>query len=335
MKVLITGMNKLQNNEDFFLRQQLKVVPSHYALIRGLRDMGHQVEQRHVELGEDLSSYDRVIVFLHNPSGFCGYVYNGLYALSQHPNAIIAFDDWQIDSIYSGLNKLRENLFRKYIVDQSLYELSEVSKWNDLFQKAFDQIEKKENKVLLSAFAKGDLSLLLDYDVSKLYQYNPNPYHLNRQPSVQVTDKRLGYNFSSLVQGKTRKWLKSLKCELPIDFYGSRKDKQERLTEDQMVDVYAKDWFCLMPGYYHSGSGWWRARPQQVADAGSILIGEKEELMVYYQNEEASDISVEKLEAMSVEELKAFAKLQADCLAEAHPLDKETFKTELNAILNG
>ena len=36
MKILITGMNKNQTTKDFYLRQQLKVVPSHYSLIRCL-----------------------------------------------------------------------------------------------------------------------------------------------------------------------------------------------------------------------------------------------------------------------------------------------------------
>ena len=64
MKILVTGMNKNQVTENFYLRQQLKVVPSHYSLLRCLRDMGHEVEQRIVKVGEDLSEYDRVICFL-------------------------------------------------------------------------------------------------------------------------------------------------------------------------------------------------------------------------------------------------------------------------------
>ena len=48
MKILVTGMNKNQVTENFYLRQQLKVVPSHYSLLRCLSDMGHEVEQRFV-----------------------------------------------------------------------------------------------------------------------------------------------------------------------------------------------------------------------------------------------------------------------------------------------
>ena len=63
MNVLITGMNKNQCTRDFFLSQQLKVVPSHYSLIRCLEDMGHIVTQRPVVIGESLDEYDEVIVF--------------------------------------------------------------------------------------------------------------------------------------------------------------------------------------------------------------------------------------------------------------------------------
>ena len=68
MKILITGMNKNQTTKDFYLRQQLKVVPSHYSLIRCLEDMGYEVEQRLVKIGEDLSDYDKVICFLASPT---------------------------------------------------------------------------------------------------------------------------------------------------------------------------------------------------------------------------------------------------------------------------
>jgi hypothetical protein len=334
MKILITGMNKLQNNEDFYLKQQLEVVPSHYALIRGLRYMGHDVEQRFVEVGEDISSYDKVILFLHNPSGFCGYVYNGLYVLSQREDCIIAFDDWQIDSIYDGLNKLKDDLFRKYIVEQSLYDVDFLKKYENLFLKSFEILERKSNKVLISAFSNGDTSLLFDYNKDLITTYNPNPFHLNRKLDGFVFEKEKRYNFSSLVQGKTAKWIKKLNCNYPIDYYGSRKDNQIRLKEQDMVNVYAKDWFCLMPGYYHSGSGWWRARPLQLADAGSILIGDKKELMVYYNNIEAADVSINNIESMNDNQLNEFALFQKECIYKNHPLDKNIFVEELKYILN-
>ena len=130
MNILITGMNKLQCTKDFYLEQQLKVIPSHYSLIRCLEDMGHTVTQRHVEIGETLDEFDEVIVFIHNPSGFAGYVYNALWAISQVPNCILAFDDWQTDSIYSGLVALKvpAKLFRQYVKDSHKFVPEDVEK---------------------------------------------------------------------------------------------------------------------------------------------------------------------------------------------------------------
>lgn len=341
MKILITGMNKLQTHEDFFLRQQLKVVPSHYGLVRALRDMGHDVEQRVVTLGEDISHYDKVITFIHNPAGFSGFIHNGLYAISQRPDAIFAFDDWQIDSIFAGIQKLNEDRYRKYVVNQAKEDLDTIKKYDSDYTRAFEMIAAKQNKVLLSAYKGGDLSLLIDYPEDKLYRYLPVSYNLNRAGSIGLDMfmdpiKERRYNFSSLVQDKTKKWLKDINCGWPIDFYGSRKDKQERLTEDKMVDVYAKDWACLMPGYYNSGSGWWRARPQQVADSGSILIGDFDELYVYYNNVGLASLTPADIEMLNDKQLAEVAEAQRKALYETHDiLNKDITKAELDAVLNG
>ncbi len=342
MKMLITGMNTNQCTEDFFLRQQLKVVPSHYSLLRSLRDMGHEVEQRVVTIGEDLAKYDEVFVFIHNPSGFAGYVYNALYAISQRPNCILLMDDWQTDSIYEGLLALQEGdhkLFRKYVVEGHANIPEDFMKYADFYRDALAIIQSKTNRMLLSAFAGGDLSKLITYPSDKLYSYNPNPYHLNRQADVAVSpqDKRREMSFASLVQGKTKKWLKAQKVpnDFEIKFYGSRKDGQDRLTEDQMVNTYAQQWVALMPGYFHAGSGWWRARPLQCADVGTIVIGDFDEMMNLYGDEALASLKASDLEGRDHIELAAIAKAQRDALYAKHPLDKQTQRNELDKVLNG
>jgi hypothetical protein len=109
-KILVCGMNKNQNTKDFFLNQQLKVVPSHYGLIRCLEDMGYEVEQRAPVLGEDLSTYEEVFVYLHSPQSFCQNLYTGLYAIAARPDCVMLFDDWQVDQIFAGLNGFKTNL---------------------------------------------------------------------------------------------------------------------------------------------------------------------------------------------------------------------------------
>ena len=79
MNILVTGFLKSQAIENFFERQQLKVVTNIYSLVQCLRDMGHNVEQRMVEVGEDLKKYDEVIVYLHDLNNrLSRYTYNSL-----------------------------------------------------------------------------------------------------------------------------------------------------------------------------------------------------------------------------------------------------------------
>jgi hypothetical protein len=301
--------------------------------------MGHEVEQRVVDIGENLDKYDKVIVYIHNPAGFAAFVYNALYTISRREVCILAFDDWQTDSIYSGLLGLRESekLFRKYVLESHTNIPENVTDWEKDFIKALDLIQSKTNKMLVSAFRGGDPTRLLDYPRDKIFTYNPNPYHLNRKPNNLVHEpKERIFNFAGLIQDKTKKWLKAQGItdhDWPLMKYGSRKDGQDRVTEDVMVNIYACHWGILMPGYFHAGSGWWRARPLQVADAGSILIGDPDEMYIYYEDEALANIKAKDLIDMCDQELIDLAAAQREALYRLHPLNKEVEKSELDACL--
>lgn len=360
-RILVTGMNKAQCTRNYFLSQQLKVVPSHYSLIRCLEDMGWEVDQREVSLGEDLSSYDEMIFYIHSPQAYAQCLYTGLYALSQRPNAIIAFDDWQINQIYTSLRRFEKEItdriedpYREFLLDLQMTKNppDELKKYESNYLEALRVLNSRSNRLLVSAFAGGDLGLLnLNWTNDwRVFAYNPNPYHLNRKPEnnfesgslslfetfVNPEDKKREWNFASLVQNKTKSWLKKQDPKWEINFYGSRRGqhKSERLTEDQMCKVFSEQWGCLMPGYFNSGSGWWRARPLQVADAGSILVGEPRELEVFYQDKNLSNVTARNIESLDLEGLKNFAKMQREALYDVHPLDKAVQRREIEAILS-
>lgn len=358
-RILITGFNTAQCTRDCFLRQQLKVVPSHYGLIRCLEDMGYEVEQRPVFLGEDLSHYDDVIVYLHTIHSFSERLFAALYAISARPNCILAFDDWQIDQIYGSVSNYKrdlveneDNAFREYFINQ--YRGTEtpqvIRSFKTAYMQACDIILNKNNRLLISAFAGGDTDLLnLEWQKDRVFTFNPNPYHLNRKASnnygeegqtifieemVTPERKMREFNFASLVQKKTKKWLQKQNIsKWKINYYGAKQsdDKQPRLVESDMCAIYNKQWGCLMPGYFHSGSGWWRARPLQVADAHSILICDDNEGKIYgpaYVGLTAHDV-----ENMDLEKLIKTARWQRECLYEFHPLDKSITQKELTNIL--
>jgi hypothetical protein len=300
--------------------------------------MGHEVDQRPVVIGESLDEYDEVIVFIHNPAGFAGFMYNALWAIHRRPDCILSFDDWQTDSIYAGVISLKDpaKLFRTYVKDSQVLIPDNVEQYEREFVEAIEKVESKSNRMLISAFAGGDLSLLIEYPKESMFGYNPNPYHFHRQP-VDPQPKQRIFNFAGLVQGKTKKWLKNQgidKHDWPLKQYGSRKDGQDRVTEDVMVTIYAEQWGILMPGYFHAGSGWWRARPRQIADAGSILIGEPKEMMIYYHDDVLSNIKASDIVDLSDSHLTEIAQAQKDALDKCHPLNKEVQKLEIEACLN-
>ena len=338
MKILITGMNKQQCTENFYKGSQLKIIPSHVSLIACLRDMGHTVEQRVVTIGEDLSSYDKIICYIHNPSGFAGFVYNALWLISNY-DCILAFDDWQTDNIYKGLMALEdpEKMFRPYVMDSHKHVPTDVrEKYGDDLFKALNMIQKKNHKMLISAFAGGKLSHLIDYPEELLFSFNPNPYHINLQSSFNslFDDKAKVFNYAGLIQDKTKKWIKQQNIgDWELKKYGSRKDGQDRVIESEMVDIYGSQWGVLMPGYFHAGSGWWRARPLQVADAGSILIGDFKEMVIYYDDDELASLKAYDLTMMSDKQLEDVAEAQKKAIYTTHPLDKAVQQEELRRVL--
>ena len=341
-KILITGFNKQQCTRDYFrFNSQLKIVPSHYSLAMCLEDMGYDVEQRQVTIGESLDSYDEVIVFLHNPGGFAEFVYNGLWAIYNRPSCIMAFDDWQTEGIYEGLLYLKTEgkLFREHIKGQCKFDISGIEAYEREFLAAVDTIESKKNRMLVSAFAGGDPTLVLEYPRERMFTYNPNPYNLNRQPAPKFFDaeKERVFNFAGLIQRSTKKWLNNQKVNdtgWPLKLYGSKKDGQDRVTEPEMVNIFADHWGILMAGYFHAGSGWWRARPLQVADAGSILIGDPKEMFIYYKDEQLANVKPMDLVDMKDSQLEELARAQRAALYASHPLDKEVQKMELSFCLN-
>ena len=338
MKILITGMNKQQCTENFYKTSQLKVMPSHLSLIACLRDMGHTVEQRIVTIGEDLSEYDRIICYIHNPSGFAGFVYNGLWLINEYPDCILAFDDWQTDSIYKGLTALEdpEKLFRPYVKDGHKHVPDNIEDHEKQLLNGIEIVKSKKNKMLISAFAGGNLSLLIDYPKELMFSFNPNPYHINLSSNFNplFEEKQKVFNFAGLIQDKTKKWLKAQNIgDWPLKKYGSRKDGQDRVIEPEMVNIYGQQWGILMPGYFHAGSGWWRARPLQVADSGSILIGDWKEMVLYYDDDELASLKASDITKMSDRQLEDVAEAQKRAIYTTHPLDKSVTQEELGRVL--
>ncbi len=380
MKILISGMNKSQSVRNHYLRMQLRVVPAHYSLFNCLVAMGHEVEQREVQIGEDLSKYDEVIIYIAGPRQLVAtHSFNGLWAISQRPDCILGVDDWQAPDLFKGIEKCLawEELSAPFILGVNKTTIEEVQKYKDFYLQAVNTVVARQNRMLVCAFSTSHLGadygphLLFDavnYPRDRIFTFNPNPYHRNRKPgdlghegvenphfvpspfvmeNQEPIPKQRRFNFASLVQSKTQKWLKKQGYTgnpkndeegdiggWAVDLYGSKAETQKRLTEDEMCKIFQRDWACLMPGYDHAGSGWWRSRPTQAADAGCILIGEPKEMEVYYgAAEPLAWLKATDLIACSESDLGSLAIAQRELIYKIHPLDKAVQQKELRTVL--
>ena len=165
----------------------------------------------------------------------------------------------------------------------------------------------------------------------KIFSWYTHPYTLHLTPTLTLIPepKQKVFNFAGLIQSETEKWFERTTkgATWQIKQYGSKAKKQERLSEQDMVTTYGDQWGILMAGYWHAGSGWWRARPQQVADAGSILICEDKEGIIF--GESYTGLTCEKIEGMSDEQLVKLAATQKEEFYTTQPLDKTITKRQI------
>src|SRR5687768_3057186 len=273
MRVLVTGFNRAQTCKDYFLGQRLQIPTSHYGLIRALEDMGHEVEQRPVEMGENLDQYDEVVLYLHSPRSFSQRLYSALYVAGVRDDAIYSIDDWQADQIFKGISEMLEKDFiqgspdpyRQYLFDvyQGTETVEEVRKYESILVQGLKRILSGRNRFLLPAFANGDPKKMKIKWSENFHTFDPTPYHYHRTPEngfrisemsellgsdrVEPADKKNRWVFASLMQTKTRTWLKRQGIsKWDVDYYGVQRGplKCPRLTEGEMCRTYMENWGC-------------------------------------------------------------------------------------------
>jgi len=325
MKILITGITGLHTTENYYLRQELKVLPSQLGLVNGLRELGHEVEQRPVTWGEDLDGYDKIITYLCATDSFiAGHTAGALWTL-QREDTLCALDDWQIS---------------RTVIDF----LKPEAKWKDTFVSQMDGCDNRKEadylhslwlcgrKVLMPAFDGGNPSLFFKKGIEKVekaaamcdtilpYTFNPEPLLPLRRPKTTLDIKERRWVIAGLSETSRKSW-KRLKPTLPVIEVGKRGKDGVRMPEPEIVDFFAQNWFHWICRYDISGSGWWRARPSQCSDGLVITIHEsKEEAAIFGPSWVIEDPRA--LEAMNNSELHELAARQRLEFVERHPVDE-------------
>lgn len=178
--------------------------------------------------------------------------------------------------------------------------------------------------------------LFPEWESDKIFSWFAPAYTMHRVPETSLFDdpKERILNFAGLIQSETERWFNRVTdgATWPIKQYGSRSKKQTRLTEQEMVGVFNDHWGILMAGYWHAGSGWWRARPQQVADVGSIMICEDKEGAVF--GEPYVGLNCKILQEMSDSQLEDIAISQKEAYYNSQPMDKSITRNQIEEYLS-
>jgi hypothetical protein len=305
MKVLISGVNPKQAGHT----PRLAYISFIEAVVKGLQP-NHQVELRPINLGEDLTQYDRVIIFLATMRGFLsvhtlGTLW-GLYAGGA--KVTIAFDDWQVPQAVGGIKSLAAQ--REEIIAKNPFNYRQIENFPQFKAQcwsALDTLIKDEWQwpVLIPAYAGGKTELF-GIPKSKIFTCNPSVLFKGKYGWVDEkapVQKNEQWILAALHDHS--RWLKKQGAAWPVHQYGHKKQKQERIPEPGIYEKYKESWGVLSPAYKINGSGWWRARYGLAADALSVIVGDQTE-MAMFNNEAYSLIS----KASIVEKLSSEERLE-------------------------
>jgi hypothetical protein len=194
MKILVTGFNALSIGTA---RSPLNIATSARVLPEVLKELGHEVIQKAIIPGEDVSSYDKVFVFVFGPNSLSArYWYGAAYTIIKRPDAIISIDDWQTKDSVSGFGTFSRGHWRiwkkvsqagnpvgKVYWDEAQAYKKEIEEFVDRF--AF---EKWPHKLLVPAYDGGNLDEL-GMKADSIINWDPTPYtntYLNHADSVNL-----------------------------------------------------------------------------------------------------------------------------------------------------
>ena len=322
MKVLVTGFTAKGIGSG---KNVLEIATAANCLPRALRECGIEVDHKAVTPGDDLSEYDKVIVFAFAPNSLpSSYLYGGLYTLLKRQDAYIALDDWQTKDIKQGcgtfareghwrlwkrVSKAGNSVGKKFFHEAQPYK----KEMEDLItQLAF---EKWPYKVLAPVYKGGDVSQL-GIDSEQIIPWDPTPVtdsykagsKYNQSLFSNINNVPFDYKekewiMASLIQKQN--WFKRQEFKWPVTCYGNPNLEQRRLTEPDLYNEYLRVRGILIPPHYHTleGSGWWRVRYGMIADAGCIAYGEVEETKLFGESYKVPLSDIEKMNNNELDDL--------------------------------
>jgi hypothetical protein len=269
MNILITGMTARHTGGNV-----VKMLTVIEPLKEILTASNHEWFQKIVTVGEDLSAYDKIFLFLFPPEKI-GVTrrYGALDAYARYPEkCIICFDDWQYYQIQGALlNCVQSGRFWNWVDKFPNFARKEdvevIKKGGVEVRKRIERAAVKlaldpKVPICVTKFSWGDLTKSRLSNSGKTYIYDPSrfaiDYVYNNYDLEFPPEKREKiWVLASLFEHD--KFLHNHKFTWPVMRLGHKKT-QTVVSEDELCKIYQSNWGIISPSYPTSGDGWWRAR---------------------------------------------------------------------------
>jgi len=260
MKVLITGYTNRMFGSTRIRRDYVTFV---YLLEEILKEMGHEVHRKQIDIGEDIS-----YVY--------GYAFCGLAPLNSITSGKIPethyvadamgsrvcwfADDWSFcgfgKSVRYSLNRWEDYLsYKNFPYKEDV--LSRTRESLDLMMRIENPLNN--HPVLAPMFPWGNHNFLIEENFNAcLYTIDPSPWL--KYPSISVPEpheKQRKWVMAALSNHSA--WVNRQRFTFPVEYVGN-KNLGQQLTEDQTIQLFANSFGVLSTGYPSAGSGWWRTR---------------------------------------------------------------------------
>lgn len=329
MKILITGCTATQ------VASQKRIVKfTSYPEIYGrmLEKAGHHVTFRPVTPGEGLKEFSRVIIGLAPVNALnTRHMFGALWALHLLDRGdirgIVQMDDWNYRATFSGARSMSKDfetrLYKKEMLLRDYKEMvRDVPKLRKPIEhmiakigNSFSNLGQGNVKVIAPLFETGnhrlmingtslDVKQILPIDVLGGYDWKA----LQRKVSSWDTVKRRrAWIHAALPSNKGfSEKIKSFKW--PIEEYGPNAPDKRKLKEDELIRQYWDVEGLIAMPYYHSGSGWVRARFMHAAITKTVIGCDPKEGIAIgpsYTN------TMDEIEKMKQQQLRELASAQA------------------------
>lgn len=300
MKVLLSGMTTRTVGSN---RLKLNYINFSPLLKQALELLGHEVDQRRVIHGEDLTRYD--FGFFYVVPGdkiVCQNILEVSYALqAMRGRAGIFLEDWITWELRQAWEHILNVRWEKWMKWKNL-------QW-DQAQQSFvkttiDEVLNGDSwPVLAPFFSWGEPRPFFERNFKTKRTMIIDPSSLVKMPDFEYRGKDKRWVLATLQ--KHDAWVNRQGFTWPVEYYGNERQGFPAIPEQQVTQRCAESWGVISPRY--PMIGWFRTRVLMAMATGSILYCDPQEGARIDGN---FTIPLPQVEAASPEELLMVAKDQ-------------------------